>query len=218
MDIPLGHIDYDQFIQLVVNEDVRPERPDDDEALDMTDDLWSLAERCWVKDPLSRPSANIVCDDIRGLPPVAPLPSAVSSPVSPTRVLFPGIRVPSSPQENYIIPSPTRVPLSPVGQVPSSPYINGGFERGRSRSRSRTPPRSPPSRPQSSSSFSPLTLLNPSEFPPRTPSPELETPSYPYMSPPIMPEFRPYPYSSDNVFVSWVKLRCVHPPFNGHQV
>jgi hypothetical protein len=47
-----------------VQENVRPERPDADEAPQLTDDVWELAERCWVKDPKARPGINTVCDII----------------------------------------------------------------------------------------------------------------------------------------------------------
>ena len=65
-EIPLGHIQvkYSEFKKLVVNEDIRLERPESDEAPQMTDDIWQLAEDCWLKDPLSRPIINIVCDRI----------------------------------------------------------------------------------------------------------------------------------------------------------
>jgi hypothetical protein len=59
-----------------VHEDVRPEQPDADEAPQLTDDVWQLAEQCWVKDPKARPDIKTVCDIISssingsaGLPP-----------------------------------------------------------------------------------------------------------------------------------------------------
>ena len=61
-EIPLGHIEYSEFIELVVNQDVRPERPDDDEAPQLADDSWQLAGLCWQKDPVSRPNIGTVCD------------------------------------------------------------------------------------------------------------------------------------------------------------
>lgn len=48
----------------MVKLDIRPERPDDDEAPQLTDVLWKLAERCWAKKPMARPSAEVVCDAI----------------------------------------------------------------------------------------------------------------------------------------------------------
>jgi hypothetical protein len=52
------------FIELVVKQDLRPNRPEDEEAPQMTDDLWQLAETCWVKNPTARPNVNTVCDAI----------------------------------------------------------------------------------------------------------------------------------------------------------
>jgi len=63
-EIPLGHVDYSEFIELVVNQDIRPERPESDEAPQMTDHSWQLAEDCWRKDPVSRPVVDTVCDRI----------------------------------------------------------------------------------------------------------------------------------------------------------
>src|ERR1700749_4659684 len=39
-EIPLGHIEPGDFTQLVARDDVRPERPFEDEAPQMTDLLW----------------------------------------------------------------------------------------------------------------------------------------------------------------------------------
>jgi len=62
--IPLGRIEYSEIKKLVGNEDIRPERPENDEAPQMTHDIWQLAEDCWQKDPLSRPIIDTVCDRI----------------------------------------------------------------------------------------------------------------------------------------------------------
>jgi serine/threonine protein kinase len=59
---PLAHIIHASFFELVVCRNVRPERPDDDSAPQLSDVVWKLAERCWVKDPKSRPTARTICD------------------------------------------------------------------------------------------------------------------------------------------------------------
>src|ERR1700722_6237117 len=62
-EIPLGHInDFADFIELVVRQDVRPERPDDEDAPQLSDGVWEFAERCWVKNPQYRLTAAAVCD------------------------------------------------------------------------------------------------------------------------------------------------------------
>jgi len=66
-EIPLGHIEYSDFVELIVNQDIRPERPDGDEAPQLTDDSWQLAELCWKKDPVSRPNVGTVCDTMSRL-------------------------------------------------------------------------------------------------------------------------------------------------------
>lgn len=67
-EVPLGDVDHSQFIELVVRNDVRPERPDDEDdeerAPQLTDAVWELAEQCWVKDPKNRPTADTLCDSI----------------------------------------------------------------------------------------------------------------------------------------------------------
>ena len=60
----LNFISYTDFIELVVNKGIRPERPDADEAPQMTDVLWQLAERCWATKATERPNADVVCDAI----------------------------------------------------------------------------------------------------------------------------------------------------------
>jgi tetratricopeptide (TPR) repeat protein len=54
-------------LELVVDRDVRPEQPEYDEAPQMSDDIWQLAESCWVKTPQSRPIASALCDAIKQL-------------------------------------------------------------------------------------------------------------------------------------------------------
>lgn len=66
-DTPLGHIAYADFLGLVVGEDVRPERPDEDDAPKLCDDIWELARKCWVKEPPLRPTAEGVCEIISHL-------------------------------------------------------------------------------------------------------------------------------------------------------
>ena len=61
--LSLGTIAYLDFVELV-KQGNRPERPDQAKAPQLTDALWRLAERCWQKDPASRPNANAICDDI----------------------------------------------------------------------------------------------------------------------------------------------------------
>jgi hypothetical protein len=66
-EIPLGYIAHADFIQLVVNRGVRPERPNDRHPFKISDALWSLVEACWVGAPQDRPSTSVVCDTLLGI-------------------------------------------------------------------------------------------------------------------------------------------------------
>ena len=50
-----------------MKQDVRPERPDNEDAPKLSDGVWELAEKCWVKDPKSRPTAGAICDTLSHL-------------------------------------------------------------------------------------------------------------------------------------------------------
>jgi serine/threonine protein kinase len=87
-EAPLGHVV--DFIELVVQRDVRPERPEDDETPHLSDAVWALAEQCWVKDPKQRPTAIAVCDTISHLLETTAAQAAQTqlqpSPSSPSRL------------------------------------------------------------------------------------------------------------------------------------
>jgi hypothetical protein len=64
----LGHIISPvELRELVVNQNVRPERPENDEAPQLTDEVWQLMQRSWDGDALSRPTSVTLCDDIRSI-------------------------------------------------------------------------------------------------------------------------------------------------------
>jgi WD40 repeat protein len=79
-DVPLGYINPRDFTLLVAERDVRPERPSKNEAPQLTDAVWHLANKCWVKNPARRPDSNAVRDtiwslrDIQEADPPAPAP------------------------------------------------------------------------------------------------------------------------------------------------
>jgi WD40 repeat protein len=66
-EIPWGELNFSQFVELVVRQDIRPERPDDEDAPQLSDALWELAEKCWVKNPKLRPTSSVVCDTLSHL-------------------------------------------------------------------------------------------------------------------------------------------------------
>jgi hypothetical protein len=62
----LGHINNPtKLCELVVDQHVRPERPNNDEAPQLTDGIWQLAEHCWASDPVRWPISDDICDQIR---------------------------------------------------------------------------------------------------------------------------------------------------------
>jgi tetratricopeptide (TPR) repeat protein len=65
--MPLGDANPTHLLALVVDHGVRPEQPDYDEAPQMSDGVWQLAESCWTKTPQSRPIASVLCDAIKHL-------------------------------------------------------------------------------------------------------------------------------------------------------
>ena len=81
-EIPLGHINYADFIELVVQRNVRPERPDDEDAPQLSDAVWELAMSCWIKEPKERPTAAALCTTVSHLLEATPIarPTQDSSP------------------------------------------------------------------------------------------------------------------------------------------
>ena len=66
-EIPLGHINDADFIPLILERNVRPERPDYEDAPQLSDAVWEVAEKCWMKDPKERPTASTLCDTLSHL-------------------------------------------------------------------------------------------------------------------------------------------------------
>ena len=90
-EVPLGNVVYSDFIELVVKHDARPERPDDEEAPTLSDAIWEVAEKCWVKDPRKRPTASATCDIVSRLlgtnvPPTSSNPELPTHTPCPRRV------------------------------------------------------------------------------------------------------------------------------------
>jgi len=103
-EIPLGHIDYADFIELVVRQDVRPERPDEDDATQLSDAIWELAEKCWVKDPKRRLGVDSVCDALSSL--LNPTPASQPPPSPPPLHLHPNTHLQLTPRRQTILSHP----------------------------------------------------------------------------------------------------------------
>lgn len=136
-DIPLGHVDPAEFTLLVCHENVRPDRPYEDEAPQLTDAVWHLAEDCWAKNPTSRPSANAVCDTVstflndvtRPVSSNMPSPSSPSSPAAMFRTNSVPDSIPSAPRAlvrtgasdppaSHMNPNPSPTVVNPPARTP----------------------------------------------------------------------------------------------------
>ncbi|KAF7334676.1 Protein kinase domain-containing protein [Mycena venus] len=55
---PWGILSEKQIFRLVVRQDSRPDRPDEDFGL--TDQIWSIMEKCWLRDSRQRPTFEAI--------------------------------------------------------------------------------------------------------------------------------------------------------------
>jgi len=116
-ETPLGELAFSQFIELVVEQNVRPERPDDEDAPQLSDALWELVEKCWVKDPKSRPTANAVCNTLSDL-----LHTAAITPLTPLSSPSHPVTFPQSlTQPDSRVQAPLSRPLLPL--LNTSPIV-----------------------------------------------------------------------------------------------
>jgi len=58
--IPFGPDPPSLLIDLILQNNIRPEKPNPDSAPHFTYNIWELAEQCWVKEATERPSAYSV--------------------------------------------------------------------------------------------------------------------------------------------------------------
>jgi WD40 repeat protein len=80
----------------VAKQDVRPERPDEENAPQLLDALWELAEKCWRKHPNDRPTASVLCDAISNL-----LHDTTIMPQNPVMPPLPPVSQPQSMRQPY---------------------------------------------------------------------------------------------------------------------
>jgi hypothetical protein len=113
---------------------VRPERPDDEDAPQLSDAVWKLAEKCWAKDPKHRPTADTVCNIISRLHDTTtnlkhnspsstispaksrPLPMTIQAPPHP-------LSLPDSGSELNITGSPIGLEVRPEDKVVSKSVV-----------------------------------------------------------------------------------------------
>lgn len=86
----MSELTFSEFVELVVRQDVRPERPDEENAPYLSDAIWELAVSCWVKDPKCRPTASAICDTLSHLLDTTTItPSGLASNLSSTSTIVP---------------------------------------------------------------------------------------------------------------------------------
>ncbi|KAJ7114288.1 kinase-like domain-containing protein [Mycena epipterygia] len=83
-ETPLFTVPYAELVDLVVHRGVRPERPDPREGRPIQDELWELAEQCWVADPHKQPTATQLHDTVTQI--IPPLPQPRVSPIDSEQV------------------------------------------------------------------------------------------------------------------------------------
>ncbi|KAF8170722.1 armadillo-type protein [Mycena galopus ATCC 62051] len=57
---PWGILSEKQIFRLVVRQDSRPDRPDEDEDFGLTDQMWGVMEECWHRESRLRPTFDIL--------------------------------------------------------------------------------------------------------------------------------------------------------------
>lgn len=105
-----------EFVILVSEQNLRPERPDEENAPGLTDRIWQLAEQCWMQDPKDRPKARLICDTIEGVI----NSSSASSPLSAGKLAALPTPTPT-PSLTTSSPAPSVASSSRSLRVPSVP-------------------------------------------------------------------------------------------------
>ncbi|KAF7291470.1 Protein kinase domain-containing protein [Mycena kentingensis (nom. inval.)] len=88
---PWGILSEKQIFRLVVQQDMRPDRPDEQD-FGLTDHVWGVLEECWSKVSRLRPTFDIISQLLRTSARIAPLSIpqvAVVRPTEPTPILSP---------------------------------------------------------------------------------------------------------------------------------
>jgi WD40 repeat protein len=94
---------------------VRPERPDDEDAPQLSDAIWELAMACWVKEPRDRPTALALCTIVSHLLETTPV-------TRPTQDASPGLSL-----ETLSIDLPTPNTSHVRSSTPTSTLIIRGY-------------------------------------------------------------------------------------------
>ncbi|KAJ7177687.1 hypothetical protein C8R46DRAFT_1187978 [Mycena filopes] len=63
-EVPFFSVPYADLVELVVTRKRRPSWPAPHEGREIKDEIWQLAEQCWIEDPDTRPTATQAHDNI----------------------------------------------------------------------------------------------------------------------------------------------------------
>lgn len=66
-EIPLSEVAAQDFLLLVGDQNVRPKRPTKEEASQLTDSIWKLADMCWQGQASKRPDATYIGRVLEGI-------------------------------------------------------------------------------------------------------------------------------------------------------
>ncbi|KAJ6471570.1 kinase-like domain-containing protein [Mycena vitilis] len=74
---PFSSIEHSEFREIVFKQQIRPPRPDVEDTPMLNDEVWTLAEQCWLHDPKARPLAGTILKSLTAMvqmsaPPVTP--------------------------------------------------------------------------------------------------------------------------------------------------
>ncbi|KAJ6451383.1 hypothetical protein C8R47DRAFT_1204533 [Mycena vitilis] len=61
---PLAGIEHSEFREVVSKQQIRPPRPDAEDAPKLNEQVWTLAELCWLHDPKARPLASTLRETV----------------------------------------------------------------------------------------------------------------------------------------------------------
>ena len=130
-----GRVPFYQYPRLAIPGKViggsRPERPQEEEGVWFTDDVWEVLRRCWAPQPVNRPRIKDVLQDLEEaskswVPPPPQLLAAPSTADSPTWG-FSDIIDPESTDGSGVTPSSHVAPSQPLkpDQEGSVGIVNG---------------------------------------------------------------------------------------------
>lgn len=70
-NLPFSHIQNETFVPIVIRDGLLPTRPEDnDSTKGLTEAMWDLMNRCWRRDPESRPMMPEIREAVQDMLPM----------------------------------------------------------------------------------------------------------------------------------------------------